>query len=140
MILIISNLPNIWEVSACRKASLQSDFDKLIGIGVLEYLKELKAKGIVRHIGFSSHTPSVANRIIDTGLIDMMMFSINPAYDFEKVVASSPKDAELRILKSKLHEFNNGLMICQVWNGTIFATDLKGEAITFEITKTEEAW
>ena len=62
------------------------------------------------------------------------------AYDFEKVVASSPKDAELRILKSKLHEFNNGLMICQVWNGTIFATDLKGEAITFEITKTEEAW
>ena len=35
-------------------------------------------------IGFSSHTPSVANRIIDTGLVDMMMFSINPAYDFEK--------------------------------------------------------
>ena len=61
-----------------------ADFDKLIEIGVLDYLKELKAQGIVRHIGFSSHTPSVANRIIDTGLIDMMMFSINPAYDFEK--------------------------------------------------------
>ncbi len=60
------------------------DFDKLVEIGVLDYLKELKAQGIVRHIGFSSHTPSVANRIIDTGLIDMMMFSINPAYDFEK--------------------------------------------------------
>ncbi len=26
----------------------------------------------------------MANRILDTGLIDMMMFSINPAYDFEK--------------------------------------------------------
>ena len=60
------------------------DFDKLVEIGVLDYLKELKAQGTVRHIGFSSHTPSVANRIIDTGLIDMMMFSINPAYDFEK--------------------------------------------------------
>lgn len=60
------------------------DFDRLINIGVLSYLKDLKAKGIVHHIGFSSHTPSVANRIIDTGLIDMMMFSINPAYDFEK--------------------------------------------------------
>lgn len=60
------------------------DFDKLVEIGVLDYLKELKAQGIVRHLGFSSHTPSVANRIIDTGLIDMMMFSINPAYDFEK--------------------------------------------------------
>ncbi len=61
-----------------------ADFDKLCEIGVLDYLKELKAQGTVRHIGFSSHTPSVANRILDTGLIDMMMFSINPAYDFEK--------------------------------------------------------
>ena len=60
------------------------DFEKLCEIGVLDYLKELKAKGVVKHIGFSSHTPSVANRIIDTGLVDMMMFSINPAYDFEK--------------------------------------------------------
>ena len=60
------------------------DFDKLCEIGVLDLLKELKAQGVVHHIGFSSHTPGVANRIIDTGLIDMMMFSINPAYDFEK--------------------------------------------------------
>ena len=61
-----------------------ADFDKLVEIGVLDYLKALKAQGTVRHIGFSSHTPSVANRILDTGLVDMMMFSINPAYDFEK--------------------------------------------------------
>jgi len=60
------------------------DFEKMVQIGVLDYIKELKEKGIVRHIGFSSHTPSVSNRILDTGLIDMMMFSINPAYDFEK--------------------------------------------------------
>ncbi len=60
------------------------DFNKLCEIGVLAYLEELKAAGVVRHIGFSSHTPSVANRILDTGLADMMMFSINPAYDFEK--------------------------------------------------------
>lgn len=61
----------------------QADFDKLVSIGVLDYIKALKAQGIVRHIGFSSHTPAVANRILDTGLMDMMMFSINPAYDFE---------------------------------------------------------
>lgn len=60
------------------------DFDALVASGVLEYLQALKACGTVRHIGFSSHTPSVAARILDTGLIDMMMFSINPAYDFEK--------------------------------------------------------
>ncbi len=61
-----------------------SDFDKLLEIGLVDHLKELKDKGIVRHLGFSSHTPAVANRILDTGLMDMMMFSINPAYDFEK--------------------------------------------------------
>ncbi len=62
----------------------EEDFEKLIQMGLVDYLKGLKAQGIVRHIGFSSHTPKVANRILDTGLIDMMMFSINPAYDFEK--------------------------------------------------------
>ncbi|MGN1398563.1 MAG: aldo/keto reductase [Erysipelotrichaceae bacterium] len=62
----------------------EEDFKKLIEIGVFDYLRELKSQGIVRHIGFSSHTPSVANKIIDTGVVDMMMFSINPAYDFEK--------------------------------------------------------
>ena len=62
----------------------EEDFEKLCEIGVLDYLKELKEKGVVHHIGFSSHTPSVANRIIDTGVVDMMMFSLNPAYDFEK--------------------------------------------------------
>ena len=60
------------------------DFETLCRIGVLDYLKELKAQGVVRHIGFSSHTPAVANRILDTVGVDMMMFSINPAYDFEK--------------------------------------------------------
>lgn len=60
------------------------DFETLVQIGLVDYLKQLKSQGTVRHIGFSSHTPSVANRILDTGLIDMMMFSINPAYDFEK--------------------------------------------------------
>ena len=51
--------------------------------GVLDYLLELKKQGIVRHIGMGSHTPSVAEEILDTGVVDMMMFSINPAYDYQ---------------------------------------------------------
>lgn len=62
----------------------EDDLNKLVEIGLVDYLKELKEKGIIRHIGFSSHTPSVANKIIDMKIADMMMFSINPAYDFEK--------------------------------------------------------
>ena len=59
------------------------DFDEIVSNGILDYVKELKSKGIVRHIGFSSHTPSVAHKVLDTGVVDIFMFSINPAYDLE---------------------------------------------------------
>lgn len=61
----------------------ESDFEEIQKKGILEYVKILKEKGIVKHIGFSSHTPSVAHKVLDTGFIDIMMFSINPAYDLE---------------------------------------------------------
>ena len=60
-----------------------NDFEDIKNNGIFDYVKQLKDKGIVRHIGFSSHTPSVAHKVIDTGVIDLFMFSINPAYDLE---------------------------------------------------------
>lgn len=51
--------------------------------GILDYLLSMKKEGVVRHIGASSHTPSVIQEILDTGLIDMLMFSVNPAYDYQ---------------------------------------------------------
>ncbi len=50
--------------------------------GVLDYIKQLKAQGVVRHIGLSTHTPAIANKVLDWGLVDMIMFSINPVYDY----------------------------------------------------------
>ncbi len=50
--------------------------------GVLEYILRLKDQGVVKHIGASSHTPSVIQEIIDADVIDMLMFSVNPAYDY----------------------------------------------------------
>ncbi len=60
----------------------EKDFDTYVKNGVLDYIKELKNKGIVRHIGLSSHTPSVTNKILDLGIVDVVMFSINPLYDY----------------------------------------------------------
>ena len=51
--------------------------------GVLDYLLAQKKAGSVRHIGLSSHTPALAQQVLDTGLVDMLMFSINPAYDYQ---------------------------------------------------------
>jgi len=57
------------------------DLQTYINNGVLDYIMEQKAKGVVRQIGFSSHTPSVVNRVLDMGIVDILMFSINPLYD-----------------------------------------------------------
>lgn len=57
------------------------DLQKYTDNGVLDYLQDLKAQGVVKHIGLSSHTPVFVNKILDRNLIDMLMFSINAAYD-----------------------------------------------------------
>ena len=62
----------------------ESDWEEYIENGILDYIKELKNEGIVKHIGVSSHTPSLLQKILNTGLIDMVMFSINPGYDYHQ--------------------------------------------------------
>lgn len=59
----------------------QKDFDEVFGGPVIEFAKEQKAAGKIRHIGMSTHNPRVAIQAVKTGLIDVIMFSVNPAYD-----------------------------------------------------------
>ncbi len=59
-----------------------ADWETYKDNGVYEYILKLKKEGVVRHIGMSSHTPAVAHGILDEADVDMMMFSISPAYDF----------------------------------------------------------
>ena len=59
-----------------------SDLEAITDGGVIAALEALKAQGVVRHIGMSTHSPALANRALDLGILDMLMFSINPAYDY----------------------------------------------------------
>ncbi len=61
----------------------ESDWNAYQNNGILEYILQLKNQGIVKHIGLSSHTPSLVNKALDTGIVDMLMFSINPGYDYQ---------------------------------------------------------
>ncbi|MCH5251476.1 MAG: aldo/keto reductase [Lachnospiraceae bacterium] len=57
---------------------------KVIAEGpVLEYVKELKEKEVIHHIGLSSHNPRVALEAVRTGCIEVLMFSVNPCYDLQ---------------------------------------------------------
>ncbi len=49
--------------------------------GVMDYAKEQKRRGRIRFIGLSSHNPTVAKKAVESGLIDVLMFSVNPCYD-----------------------------------------------------------
>ena len=60
----------------------ESDLRRVLDAGVLEYIRTLQREGVVRHIGLSSHTPRVVERVLDLGVIDLLMFSINPGYDY----------------------------------------------------------
>ena len=46
-----------------------------------DYLMELKEKNIVRHIGLSTHNPEIGIMAAESGYVEMILFSINPAYD-----------------------------------------------------------
>lgn len=61
----------------------KSDWKDYQENGILDYLQEMKAAGVVKHIGLSSHTPALARLVLDTGIVDQLMFSINPAYDYQ---------------------------------------------------------
>lgn len=62
----------------------EEDLERVMFNGVLDYIEKLKKENVLHHIGLSTHTPSTADRMLDTGLLDMMMFSINPAYDYQQ--------------------------------------------------------
>ncbi len=57
------------------------DFNKIFGGDFIKYCESLKQKGAIRALGMSSHNPVVALKAVETGLIDVLMFSVNAAYD-----------------------------------------------------------
>lgn len=60
-----------------------SDWEEILHGPVMAYVKELKEAGRIRHIGLSSHNPQVALAAVGTGLIEVLMFSVNPCYDLQ---------------------------------------------------------
>ncbi len=60
-----------------------SDWDAIIQNGILDYARELKASGKIKHVGLSSHNPQVALKAVESGAIEVLMFSVNPCYDLQ---------------------------------------------------------
>ena len=59
------------------------DWNQCMSGPYLDYVKELHQKGIIRHIGLSTHNPRIARLAIESGIVEMILFSINPAFDMK---------------------------------------------------------
>jgi predicted aldo/keto reductase-like oxidoreductase len=59
----------------------EKDFTDVFEGDTLPYALELRKQGKIRALGASSHNPVIARKVVETGLIDLLMFSINPAFD-----------------------------------------------------------
>ena len=59
----------------------KAEFERIMNGEFIEYVRSLKEKGVIRHIGMSTHNPDVAKMAALSGEIEMLLFSINPAFD-----------------------------------------------------------
>ena len=59
----------------------EKDYADVFEGDALPYALDLKKQGRIRAIGASCHNPVTARRMAETGLIDLIMFSINPSFD-----------------------------------------------------------
>lgn len=84
--------------------------------GILQYLLDMKAQGVVRHIGLSTHAPHLANRVLDMGILDMMMFSINPMYDYGQGDFSIGSVSERYSLYTRCEKEGVGISVMKPFN------------------------
>ncbi|MBQ9246430.1 aldo/keto reductase [bacterium] len=60
-----------------------ADLDNILNGEIVKYAIELKQQGRIKCIGMSSHNPIVAKKAVETGIIQVLMFSVNPCYDLQ---------------------------------------------------------
>ena len=59
----------------------KNDWNEIVNGPFLKYVYDLKAQGRIKHIGLSTHNPEIAKLAVESGIIEMMLFSVNPAFD-----------------------------------------------------------
>lgn len=85
--------------------------------GIIPYIQDLKRQGVVRHIGLSSHTPELANRVLDMGILDMLMFSINPGYDYRHGAYGIGSVDERMTLYRRCEKEGVGISVMKAFSG-----------------------
>lgn len=81
----------------------EQHFDEVFHSEIVRYAEQLKRQGVIRAIGASSHNPVIAKKVVETGIVDLLMFSVNPAFDM------IPADVD--VLNYLDSEFDKNMML-----------------------------
>lgn len=84
--------------------------------GVLDYLMDMKRQGVVKHIGLSTHAPALANKVLDKKILDIIMFSINPMYDYGQGSYAIGSDGERQTLYRRCEKEGVGISVMKPFN------------------------
>lgn len=57
------------------------DYENIMNGPFMEYVRKLKREGTIAHIGLSTHNPDIGILAAENPEIELLMFSINPAFD-----------------------------------------------------------
>ena len=71
------------EIGMIHYVDSPAEWERLKDSPVMEYALELKQAGTIGCLGMSSHNPEAALPAVKSGLIDVLMFSVNPCYDLQ---------------------------------------------------------
>lgn len=95
----------------------ESDWRAYQENGVLDYLLDMKKKGVVKHLGLSTHTPGLADLVLDSGLLDQLMFSINPGYDYHHGDYANGSSSERMSLYRRCEAEGVGISVMKPFSG-----------------------
>lgn len=59
----------------------EDDWQDVLEGGLMDYMVELKKRGAIHHIGLSTHSPAIARMAVEHGVVEVLLFSLNPGYD-----------------------------------------------------------
>ena len=71
------------DVGMIHYIDTEKDFHKVFDGEIVKLAQQYKREGEIHFIGMSSHNPKVTQMAVETGIIDVLMFSINPCYDMQ---------------------------------------------------------
>ena len=135
------------EIGMIHYIDSMEEWERVLHGPVMEYAKELKAAGRIGCIGLSSHNPQVGIAAAESGLVDVLLFSVNPCYDLQPAMEDIEElmgaesyqgdflnmDPERKRLYETCQRLGVGITVMKAFGGGNLLSDelsLAGKALT----------